>query len=429
MARIEGIRIRNFGVLKDVQLGRTLDNPKAQPLTDLTAVIGPNGAGKSTLFDAFRFLADTLKYGVEEASYLGLRGGIERLRSAGSKGPIEFMIYYREDKDSRPITYELGIAIDSSESPYILYEQFRQRRKGQKHGRPYTFLYLYMGYGFVWSGESYSNMTDDSFSVNREVSHKDILNMIKSSEEESNERIGLAFNDLKRPAIATLGILKEHPRIAAFRAFLEGWYLSYFEPTAARDLPKSGPQPRLNARGDNLGNVVQYMLKSNNKKRFDVVMHKIANKIPSIREISHKESIDGRIVLRFNEQGFTDPFYASQMSDGTLKVFAYLLMLEDPKPPPFIGIEEPENGLYPKLIEALTHEFRAHTQRRDGAQIFLTTHQPLLVSAMHPDEVWIIKKGEDGFAQIKRASEFEDIVGLTEEGIPLGSLWISDYLD
>ena len=57
--------------------------------------------------------------------------------------------------------------------------------------------------------------------------------------------------------------------------------------------------------------------------------------------------------------GFRDPFFAQQMSDGTLKVFAYLLLLEDPDPPPFICIEEPENGLYHKLLETLAREFRA----------------------------------------------------------------------
>jgi len=39
------------------------------------------------------------------------------------------------------------------------------------------------------------------------------------------------------------------------------------------------------------------------------------------------------------------------MSDGTLKVFAYLLLMEDPNPPPFLCVEEPENGLYHKLLE------------------------------------------------------------------------------
>ena len=68
-----------------------------------------------------------------------------------------------------------------------------------------------------------------------------------------------------------------------------------------------------------------------------------------------------RLLLRFNDRGFEDPFYAQQMSDGTLKLFAYLLLMEDPNPPPFICIEEPENGLYHKLLEVLAAEFRALT--------------------------------------------------------------------
>ena len=65
------------------------------------------------------------------------------------------------------------------------------------------------------------------------------------------------------------------------------------------------------------------------------------------------------------------------MSDGTLKVFAYLLLLEDPTPPPFLCIEEPENGLYHKLLQALATEFREHaTGRKGGSQVFITTHQP-----------------------------------------------------
>ena len=67
MARIEGIRIRNFRTLRDVTLGRVLSKQKPEPLSPMTAVIGTNGSGKSTLFDAFGFLADCLRTGVEEA--------------------------------------------------------------------------------------------------------------------------------------------------------------------------------------------------------------------------------------------------------------------------------------------------------------------------------------------------------------------------
>ena len=67
MAKIEGFRIKNFRSLREIKLGRLWNEQQAETLTPMTAVIGKNGAGKSTLFDAFGFLADALKSGVEEA--------------------------------------------------------------------------------------------------------------------------------------------------------------------------------------------------------------------------------------------------------------------------------------------------------------------------------------------------------------------------
>ena len=90
------------------------------------------------------------------------------------------------------------------------------------------------------------------------------------------------------------------------------------------------------------------------------MLKKIAEKIPGIHKIDTERTNDGRLLLRFNDKGFQEPFYAQQVSDGTLKVFAYLLLLEDPTPPPFLCIEEPENGLYHKLLETLANEFREH---------------------------------------------------------------------
>jgi predicted ATPase len=226
-----------------------------------------------------------------------------------------------------------------------------------------------------------------------------------------------------------LGALKQHPRISAFRRFIEGWYLSYFTPNAARSLPLAGPQKHLNSRGDNLGNVVQFMEREH-PKRFQNILNRIADKIPGIDKIDTEKTNDGRLLLRFNDKGFHDPFYAQQMSDGTLKIFAYLLLLEDPTPPPFLCIEEPENGLYHKLLEALAKEFREHaTGRRGGSQVFITTHQPYFVDALEPSEVWILAKGQDGFSTIRRASDDAMVKNMVGEGLPLGGLWYSDYLD
>ena len=425
MARIEGFRIQNFRTLEDITLGKLWNAQQAKPLTPMTAVIGKNGVGKSTIFDAFGFLADCLKNGVEEACDLRERGGFNRIRSQGKKGNISFEIYYKQDGNSRPITYELEIALDSSDRPYVQKERLRQRRKGQRTGWPFSFLIMENGKGVAWKGEEQGEQFDEGAN---QLNLFKVMENIREDEESKVTEI-VELSDKRKLGIASLGALKQHPRISAFRKFVESWYLSYFTPDAARSLPLAGPQRHLNIHGDNLGNVVQFMEREH-PKRFQKILNRIATKIPGIDEISTKPSPDGRLLLCFNDKGFSDPFYAQQMSDGTLKVFAYLLLMEDPFPPPFICVEEPENGLYHKLLETLAAEFRSHaTGRKGGSQIFITTHQPYFVDALEPEEVWILEKGSDGFSTIRRASDDDLINNMVAEGLPLGSLWYSDYLD
>ena len=429
MARIEGIGIRNYRVLKDITLGKLWNTQQAQPLTPMTAVIGKNGVGKSSLFDAFGFLADCLKMGVEEACDAGGRGGFDRIRSQGSNKAIQFEVYYRQDSNARPITYELAIDKDAAGRPYVSRERLRQRRRGQRHGWPFSFLMMNDGVGVVWRGDAQGRQVDEG--EGQQFDLYDLILSLRSgvAREESAATEIVELNDERKLGIATLGALKQHPRISAFRQFIEGWYLSYFTPDAARSLPLAGPQRHLNMHGDNLGNVVQF-LEREHSERFGRILSRIANRVPGVERIETEMSPDGRLLLRFNDRGFDDPFYSQQVSDGTLKLFAYLLLLEDPYPPPFICIEEPENGLYHKLLEILASEFRSHaTGRRNAPQIFITTHQPYFVDALRPDETWVLEKDMDGFSTIRRASDDPTVRAMVDEEIPLGGLWYSDYFD
>ena len=407
MAIIEGFRVQNFRALRDVSLGKLSGQVGEEALTPFTVVIGKNGVGKSSLFDAFGFVADCLASDVETACDMKQRGGFDRLRSKGADEPIRFEIYYREAANERPITYQLSIGLDKTGRPYVESEVLKQRRKGAKHGQPFPFLRLNNGKGSVWAGEE----------------------AVEIDEEEDRTHAAVELTDPRQLGIATLGTLKEHPRIKRFRDFLKGWYLSYFYPDAARSLPSAGPQRHLNVHGDNIGNVVQFMEREH-KERFKSILARIANKIPGIDKIETEVTADKRVLLRFNDGAFDDPFFAQQMSDGTLKVFAYLLLLEDPDPPPFICIEEPENGLYHKLLESLAQEFRTHaTGKKNAPQIFVTTHQPYFVDALSPEEVWILEKGRDGYSTIRRVSKLDVVKNLVAEELPLGGLWYSDYLD
>jgi predicted ATPase len=401
MARIEGIRIQNFRSLKDVTLGKTFENQQGVPLPPMMAIIGPNGSGKSSLMDAFGFIGDCLTLGVEEACDKPHRGGFDRLRTRGEADPIRFEIYYRQERIARPISYTLNVDLDADGRPVVSYERLRQRRKGQSSGKPFTFLEVQRGVGYAWAG----NATDET---------------------EVNARVNVQLEDPRRLGITTYGNLADHPRIVAFREFLEGWYLSYFVPQLARGLPMAGAQKHLNREGDNLANYVQF-IERQHPKRFREVLDRVGKKIPGIQRITHERQKDGRLLLQFNDRGYIDPFYAQDMSDGTLKMFAYLLLLEDPEPAPLIGIEEPENGLHHQLLEPLAAEMKRYASQSGGPQIVVTTHSPYFVDALSPPDVWILQKDSLGFSNAVRAADIATVKELYSEGVPLGSLWYSNH--
>ena len=402
MPQLLGIRIRNFKSLQDVTLGQ-IGYGQGDPLPPLSCFIGPNGCGKSSLLDAFGFLADCLKEGVEAACDKPQRGGFSRLRTQGITDSIQFDLYYKEILNARPITYHFEVG-EARGVPVVLREHLRQRRKGQKWGQPFTFLRLEGGKGVVWAGEG-------------------------TEEEEGATQMPIQLEDNDRLGITTLGQLSEHPRIVGLRAYIESWYLSYFVPDAARRLPPAGAQRHLDRTGENLGNVVQY-LERNHRNRFQSILGRIRKRIPGIEKIETEKSQDGRLLLKFNERGYEDPFFQQSMSDGTLKMFAYLLLLEDPEPPAFIGIEEPENGLYHRLVEQIAREFRRYSERSKGKlQVLVTTHSPQFVDALSPEQVWLMEKDEKGFTHAKRTADMEMIKELDEEGLPLGSLWYSHHLE
>ncbi len=413
MAILEGIQIQNFRALRDVTLGRTLYEQKQPALPRLVTVIGANGSGKSSLLDALGFLGDCLAEGAEAACDKPHRGGFEQVRTKGSTEPIKFEIRYRETSSARPISYSLHINCDSQGRAQVVYERLRQRRIGQKSGQPYSFLELTNGLGYAWSGTAGFEPGTGTGGGEQE-------------EPEGSERVPIQMKDRQVLGIATLGTLANHERVAAFRDFLTGWYLSYFVPELARNPSQAGADPHLDRKGENLSRYLQF-IERKNPDGFLQVLTRISKKIPGILQIRPATSIDRRLILEFYMEGFSTPFYQQDMSDGTLKMLAYLLLMEDPAPAPLIGIEEPENGLHHQLLATLASEFKEYAEKSRGPQLLITTHAPNFVDALTPDEVWILDKGADGFSTLERAADIQGVQALFDEGLPMGSLWFSDH--
>ena len=380
--RIESVRVKNYRALCSIEL---------DDLTPLTVLLGPNGSGKSTVFDVFSFLAECFGEGGLRSAW-ERRGRFRELRTRGADGPIVFELTYREAPGESPATYHLAID-EVRGAPVVVQEWLKWRRvAADQPGAPYKILSFRNGSGWVISGA-------------RPEMH------------ETKRRENLDQPDLL--AVSTLGRLKGNARVAALRRFVTSWYVSYLSAADARTQPDAGAQEHLSRTGDNLANVIQY-LKERHPSRLDRIFETLRKRVPQIQDVSSEEQRDGKLLLLVRDAPFKDPILARFASDGTLKMLSYLVVLHDPDPPPFIGIEEPENFLHPRLLGELGEECRGATR---ASQLLVTTHSPFFLNAMRPDEVRVLYRDKKGFTQARRTSDLKGVSRLVEAGAQLGWLW------
>jgi predicted ATPase len=242
--------------------------------------------------------------------------------------------------------------------------------------------------------------------------------------ERDDKKVYEQLDEPEMLAVSTLGRLAKNPHVAALRRFISNWYVSYLSVEDARNQPEAGAQERLSKTGDNLANVVQY-LKEQHPKQLNQIFETLQRRIPRLEKVLSEPMQDGRLLLRIKDAPFTEPVLARFASDGTLKMLAYLLVLLDPDPPSFIGIEEPENFLHPRLLPELAEECRAATER---SQLLVTTHSPFFLNALHAEEVRALYRDDLGYTQSIRVADIQGIPEFLEQGAQLGHLWLEGHL-
>ncbi|ATA56706.1 chromosome segregation protein SMC [Variovorax boronicumulans] len=384
--QIESIEIKNYRLFRDARL---VDIPR------LCVLVGANGTGKSTLFDVFSFLKDALAMNVGKA--ITKRGGYREVASRGfAHEPIKLTLQFRLEITGRErlVTYVLKIAPGKDGRPFVEREVLRYKRGS--YGAPFRFLDFSRGKGYaITNEEEFSKKDEELTREEQELDAPDIL------------------------AIKGLGQFERFKAASAFRLMIENWHISDFHVSEARPSQEDGFAEHLSTRGDNLPLVANYLFE-NHRDRFDRVLEAMKRRVPGISVVQPEQTVDGRLVLRFQDGSFKDPFIARHVSDGTIKMFAYLVLLNDPKPYPLLAVEEPENQLYPELLPELAEEFRDYAER--GGQVFISTHSPDFLNALTLEEIYCLRK-QEGFTAITKASESENLRSLYEAGDLPGYLW------
>lgn len=288
------------------------------------------------------------------------------------------------------ITYHL--AVDERRGGPVVVEEWLRWKRGS-HGQPFRFLDYKEGIGRAVSGEL---------------------------PDEQDRRVETPLKSPDLIAVNALGQFAEHPRVAALREFVTGWYVSYFSVDDTRSQPEAGPQDRLSRSGDNLANVIQYLAEQH-PERLQHVFEVLRSRVPRVESVLAEAMPDGRLLLQIKDAPFDNPVLARFASDGTLKMLAYLVLLYDPEPPPFIGIEEPENFLHPRLLPELAEECRAASER---SQLLVTSHSPFFLNAVRSEEVRVLYRDEHGFTQAALVADIPGVPQFVEAGASLGHLWM-----
>jgi len=383
--RIEAIRLKNFRAFKKAEI---LDVPR------MSVFVGANGSGKSTLFSVFAFLKDALTEDVHVAlTKLGGSRGFQEVRSRNTTGPIEIELKFRQSPSSPLVTYFVAIG-EVDGAPVVAREVLKYRRGSR--GQPWHFLDFKMGEGEAVTNEP--EEVQDEADLQRE------------------------HQRLKSPdtlAVRGLAQFQKFPAALALGELISNWHISDFHIQRARPEQDAGHAEHLSKEGENLSLVTEYLYKRH-RRVFNQVIGKLKKRVPGITHVEAKTTEDGRVLLRFQDGAFEDPFLARHVSDGTIKMFAYLVLLHDPTPHPLLCVEEPENQLYPKLLGELAEEFREYAER--GGQVFISTHSPDFLNAAQVEEVfWLTKSA--GYTTIHRASEDAQVRAYMDEGDQMGYLW------
>lgn len=389
--KIVSIKIKNYRMFKNIHI---------RDIPPFCVIIGANGTGKSTLFDIFGFLRDALKNNIRQA--LQIRGGYREIITRGQEQEdIEIELQFRMKilDTERLVTYILIIG-QNKNRPIIKREILRYKRG--EHGKPFHFLDFQLGQGYAITNE-------EDFS--------------KPDKELDREEQQLESNDIL--AIKGLGQFQRFKAATAFRSLIENWHVSDFHISEARGSKEISYAEHLSPTGDNIATVAQYIYQQY-PEIFQQILEKMKQRVPGISSVEAKETEDGRLILRFQDQAFKDPFIDRYVSDGTMKMFAYLILLFDPNPHPLLCVEEPENQLYPTLLKELAEEFAHYSYR--GGQVFVSSHSPDFLNAVPLASIfWLIKS--QGITQIHRATDSEIIKNLVAEGDLPGYLWNQGWFE
>ena len=376
---IHGFQVQNYKALRDVKLN----------LTPIHVLIGPNDSGKTSILEAMEALCRSVDSPLDQA-FMGLWEGSDLVWQRQKNTHVEFRV--QADDGTTSFTYYLA----SIFTP------------GQRAGK------------FV------DENIDGIFALDfgqYQHPHSFVFRATSGQHEVAKERRHIP--ELVHKVLSGVQSYRWEPRFLSL-------------PVA----PDSSQKFRMDRSGFGLARCLDDIL-GYDRKKFDELESRFRELFPNVfrigldprpafksrpddpRNIPLLVESEGKMVYFELDGGHRIP--ASQASDGTLLVLAYLTLLYLPKDhaPRLLLIEEPENGIHPQRLQDVLGILRELVEEQDHTQVVLTTHSPNVVDLFKPEEVTLCNKEEDGSVSVHTLSESETVREQLDV-FTLGEIWTAE---
>lgn len=372
LTRVESVTVRGFRSLADVELCG---------LGNTNVLIGANGAGKSNFirfFEMLRWMLRTRK--LDE--YVQRNGGADDQLFGGSK-------------ITREIHAEIQVKTRQGRNDY----KFTLSR-----AHPNRFIFTEEAYRFSRSSSDFESQAPWQ---NLEIGGTEAR--ITDAAQSSNSH-------------------EENPQTArAIVNLLTNCNVYQFHDTSDSSRFKSssetGDNKIFRSHGGNLASIL-FRLEQEDVKRFDRICRQIRRVLPVFDRFQIEEQ-HGKVDLRWKAKGSDTTYGAHLTSDGSLRFFALVTLLNLPSHmlPNVLLLDEPELGLHPAAITIIGGMINSLASEK---QVIVATQSPLLVDSFSLETIWVLDldKGKTKFSK-RTASEFDHWL---DESYTAGDLWQKNLL-
>ena len=373
---IKKLRVKNFKALRDIEI----------ELTPIHVLIGPNDSGKTSILDVLAALCRSVDHELTNA-FLGSWKSTELVWEGQSQVPVTV----EADFDDETIAgYGISVQFGMHDRQVVMMKEF-------------------------------------------------VIKGVGRLELDSHMNITVVKRLLDKP-----GWSPQHSdKLRQVQKMLDGVHYYYWNPRfmALPVAPDSKRRFRMEPNGFGLALCLDEILSFDRslfvqlERRFTKVFPHIKS-IKLVSEMAYRAPVDDpeQVTmlnradgkgLYFELKGSGQLVPASQASDGTLLVLAYLSILYLPKPPRLLLVEEPENGIHPKRLRDILEILRNLVLEQPHTQVVLTTHSPYVLDLFKPEEVTLCTKLGTGEIKTTRLSDSPEVVRQLDV-FTLGEIWTSE---